>query len=77
MAAAGGEVGEAMERGGTDPVTVGLAPTEGAAVLHVTARLRYRKVEQYLIDYLFPDSGLTAPITDMSEAVARITVSPN
>jgi hypothetical protein len=50
---------------------------EGTQALHVTARLRYRKVEQYLIDYLFPDSGLTAPVTDMSEAAARITVSPN
>ena len=60
-----------------DPVTVDIAATEGSSELHVRARLRYRKVEQYLIDFLMPDSGMTAKITDMSTAEAVIVVSPN
>jgi len=77
MASAGVEGGEQQERRGVDPLTVDLPALEGTTELHVRARLRYRKVEQYLIDFLMPDSGLTATITDMSTAEARIVVSPN
>ncbi len=45
-----------------------------AGELVVEAKLRYRKVDQYLVDFLFPDQGLTAAITDVSEASARIRV---
>jgi len=45
--------------------------------LHVTARLRYRKFDQFLLNYLFgEDSGATAPITDMAEAEATIRIVP-
>jgi len=77
MASAGSEGGEVMERRGVDPLTVDIDTPDGSSVLHVRARLRYRKVEQYLIDFLFPDSGLQAHITDMSEAEARIVISTN
>jgi hypothetical protein len=42
--------------------------------LEVRARLRYRKVDQTLIDFLHPGEGLTAPITDLSNASAQIPV---
>jgi len=45
-----------------------------ATELIVEAKLRYRKVDQYLVDFLFPDQGLTAFITDISSAQARIRV---
>ncbi len=43
--------------------------------LRVSARLRYRKIDQFLLNFLFgEDTKLTAPITDMSEDDATITV---
>lgn len=40
---------------------------KGARRLHVQARLRYRKVDQYLLNFMFgEDKGLTSPITDMA-----------
>jgi len=45
--------------------------------LHVKAKLRYRKVDQFLLNFLFgEDSGLTSPITDMSWDEATIRLSP-
>ena len=61
-----------------------LPPVHGAEVavpegirgpLTVNARLRYRKVDQTLIDFVFPDQGLTAPITDLSEATGTIPIA--
>jgi len=40
----------------------------------VKARLRYRKVDQTLIEYLWPGKGITAPITDMAAVEKRIEV---
>jgi hypothetical protein len=45
-------------------------PCPGANVreLHVTARLMYRKADQYLLNFLFgKESGITAPVTVVSE----------
>ncbi len=43
--------------------------------LHVRARLRYRKIDQFLLNFLYgKDTKLTSPITDMSEDEAVITV---
>ena len=45
--------------------------------LTVTATLRYRKIDQYLLNFLFgPEAGLTAPVTDLSTATATIEVAP-
>ena len=53
------------------------APAEGSGSLHVKARLRYRKADQFLLNFLFgEDSGLTATITDMSEDEAVIALAP-
>jgi hypothetical protein len=67
------------------------APIDGSAVdqevvvampsdvgeLTVTARLMYRKADQFLLNFLFgPESGITSPVTVMSEAEASIAVGP-
>ena len=45
--------------------------------LNVAARLMYRKADQFLLNFLFgPDSGITSPVTVMSEAEASIAVGP-
>jgi len=52
-----------------------LAPA-GAGELHVTARLMYRKVDQFLLNFLFgEDAGLTTPVTVMSEASTSIPIA--
>ena len=44
--------------------------------LHVKAWLKYRKFDQYLLDYAFgADSGLTAPVTVMSTAEEQIHIA--
>ena len=51
------------------------APGSGAAWVEVTARLRYRKVSQYLLNFMFgADSGLTSPITDLTVETKRIPI---
>lgn len=53
-----------------------VAPGE-VTELRVTAKLLYRKVDQFLLNFLFgADSGLTAPITSLSEDTAVIAVRP-
>jgi len=43
--------------------------------LHITARLLYRKADQFLLNFLFgEDSGMTSPVTVMSESQAIIRV---
>ena len=43
--------------------------------LRVEARLRYRKTDQYLLNFIFGEkSGLTAPITDMTTQTRTIIV---
>lgn len=53
-------------------------PCPGAPVteLHVTARLMYRKADQYLLNFLFgKESGITAPVTMLSEDRKTIRVT--
>jgi hypothetical protein len=43
-------------------------PRQRVTELHVTGRLLYRKLDQFLINFLFGEnSGITAPVTVMSE----------
>jgi len=43
-------------------------PAANVTELHVTARLMYRKADQYLLNFLFgKESGITAPVTELSE----------
>jgi hypothetical protein len=51
-------------------------PPEAGSELTVTARLLYRKVDQYMINTLFgPDSGLTSPVTELSRVVETIPIA--
>ena len=56
--------------------TIGVqVPSRRVTELHVTARLMYRKVDQYLLNFLFgKESGITAPVTTMSEDHRTIRV---
>jgi hypothetical protein len=52
------------------------APEQGAR-LDVSVRLLYRKIDQYLLNFLFGESaGPTAPVTVLSEARQAIDVVP-
>ncbi|MHC4348588.1 MAG: multiheme c-type cytochrome [Planctomycetota bacterium] len=43
--------------------------------LHITATLKYRKVDQFLINFLFgEDSGITAPVVDIDRATATVEI---
>jgi hypothetical protein len=45
-----------------------VCPAANVTELHVTARLMYRKADQYLLNFLFgKESGITAPVTQLSE----------
>ena len=49
------------------------APATGE--LEVVAVLRYRKVDQTLLNVIWPDGSVRAPVTDMSRATARIKIT--
>lgn len=50
-------------------------PSEGVGQIHVTAKLNYRKLDQYLINFMFgEDAGLTSPVTEMSSDHKTIQV---
>lgn len=50
-------------------------PGADVTELHVTARLMYRKADQYLLNFLFGrESGITAPVTVVSEDRKTIRV---
>jgi len=58
------------------PVTV---PTDATGKITLTARLRYRKIDQFLLNFLYGEgerhqTELTSPITDLSEDTAEILV---
>jgi Cytochrome c554 and c-prime len=59
----------------TDARQFDLRTPEGTGALHVRARLLYRKIDQYLLNFMFGEaSGLTAPVTEMARAEAEIRV---
>jgi hypothetical protein len=44
---------------------------------HITAILQYRKTDQYLINFLLgEDSGLSAPVVELTRAEATVEVKP-
>jgi hypothetical protein len=50
--------------------------SEAMAALHVEARLRYRKIDQFLLNFLLgEDTQVTAPVTTLSEATGTIQVA--
>ena len=68
---------EGVEAGASDPAAEAAAPLDQQVEftvppgritsLHVSAKLMYRKADQFLLNFLFgEDSGITAPVTVMS-----------
>lgn len=57
------------------PVRSLLVPDPPAGTLSIQATLHYRKLDQFLVDFLFPGKGLSAPITDLARASAVVRVS--
>ena len=52
------------------------APQDGAGRLHVQAKLQYRKIDQFLLNFLMGEkSGLTTPVTTISQDAKTIQVS--
>lgn len=52
--------------------------TPAAGEVTVTARLLYRKIDQYLLNFMFGEtSGLTSKVTEMARAQARLRVLPH
>jgi len=52
-------------------------PSAAVGTLHVTARLLYRKMDQYLLNFLFGEkAGITTPVTEMARAEAVIRIEP-
>jgi hypothetical protein len=48
---------------------------KGTGELRVTARLMYRKIDQYLLNFMFGEQpGLTSPVTEMARAEAVVPV---
>ena len=60
----------------TEDIAYGIvAPGVKSGWLDVTVRLRYRKMSQYLLNFMFgAESGLTSPITDLAVETKRIAV---
>lgn len=52
-------------------------PREGARTIHVEARLCYRKIDQFLLNFIFGEKkGLTSPVTVMTTQTRTIEVEP-
>ncbi len=65
--------GNATELGHFD-----LPRAETGGRYHVTAVLLYRKVDQFLLNYLLgEDAGVTAPVTEIARATATVVVDPD
>jgi hypothetical protein len=44
--------------------------------LHIEAILHYRKIDQFLLNYVMGDkSGLTAPVVDIASASAEVCIA--
>ena len=64
-------------RGKTRTVEEFAVPASAGGRLEVTATLQYRKVDQFLINFLLgEDSGLTAPVVEMTTGSTASVRSP-
>ncbi len=62
--------------GKTAPVRdLTLPAVSSAGPMTVVAKLQYRKLDQFLVDFLFPGKGLSAPVTTLAEASATVTIT--
>jgi hypothetical protein len=47
-----------------------------AGTLHINATLHYRKIDQFLLNYVMGEkSGLTSPVVDITNAAADVCVA--
>ena len=68
--------GERISSAGEEIQEFGV-PLESSGEYRVVAKLMYRKVDQFLINYLLgEDSGLSAPVVQMSQAETTVQVDP-
>lgn len=73
----GAHVADAVEPRAERREETGFTAPAGGGELTVRAKLRYRKFDQYLLNFLFgKDAGLTSPITDLAFAESRIRLLP-
>jgi hypothetical protein len=57
-------------------MSVPLAAPSGARTLQIQARLRYRKIDQFLLNFMFgAEKKLTSPITDLATDKRMIEIS--
>jgi hypothetical protein len=61
--------------GSTNQVQIGAPARSGKYT--ITAILQYRKIDQFLLNYLFGGEAnkLTAPVTEIAHATATVTVT--
>jgi hypothetical protein len=51
-------------------------PTSGPGTLRIVAILQYRKIDQFLLNYVMGEkAGLTSPVVDIASATARVSVA--
>lgn len=60
-----------------DVETLSIPPVEKSGNYHVTAALNYRKVDQFLLNFLLGEgTDVTAPVIEIARATATIKVQP-
>jgi hypothetical protein len=62
--------------GRPQPVREIVVPKPPAGTMSIEATLHYRKLDQFLVDFLFPGKGLSAPVTDLARAHAVVRIVP-
>ncbi|HEV8200701.1 MAG TPA: multiheme c-type cytochrome [Candidatus Polarisedimenticolia bacterium] len=71
----GGDSDAAVPGAGAQSFAVPI-PAGAGGHLTIEARLLYRKIDQYLLNFMFgSDAGLTAPVTEMARATATIPLA--
>jgi hypothetical protein len=56
--------------------TVEVEAPEGSVELRIRARLLYRKVDQYLLNFIYgSEKDLTSPVTEMASAVKEVRIT--
>jgi hypothetical protein len=62
--------------GYSDTVEYHVPSPSGAGALHIAATLHYRKIDQFLLNYVLGEnSGVTAPVVDIASAAADVRVT--
>jgi hypothetical protein len=51
-------------------------PPSALGKYQVTVILQYRKIDQFLLNYLLGEGKVTAPVTELTRAAATVLVKP-